>query len=270
MSQAKPQSDLKFLNELLHFSEKKKLDYFTKNRAHKAVEAFRKSDNYQGSLALIDFYVYFNQFDEARALLKKFKVMYGDDLYLENIMSRMLQAEGDFEGQLKLYNRNLERIECLDELTAIEQENIDLFIDNALNCSIMYLIKNENLFHKFLPQETAEQAMEIIDYKINNLNVLGISLTTYQKFMTIINKLVHEKYYDGFSFVLMVEPEFSIAELSVVFNNITPEEAFDLEMKINNAILQECRKDEIFDKEVTQLSVNCTTADDSVEEEVLA
>lgn len=272
MSQAQPQPDVKLLNYIFNQTEKKQLDEVTKHRVHKTVQAFKKTNhNYRdGLIAQAEYYIYFNEYDNAIHFLHRCLTTFKDDYYFVNLLAKAYQFQGNFKEQINLYLQYFDNLHSLEGFSEEDISNIQMFIDNSINICLMFLIKEESVFRKFLSEEQSEVLMSKINKQIKSLESMNISLETYQKFVAIINSIVYEKYFKGFMCSLRIDPEFSFAEFSVLFKNITVKEAFNLNRDIDDAILNATLDDERFADEVINLSVNCTLAHDSTDKEVLA
>lgn len=156
-------------------------------------------------------------------------------------------------------------LECLALAEKIPQEQYKLKAlnrhkNNLISHATLYLNNSEAMqknIEIFEPTKK-QKIMAKIEKNQKALLVMGISLETYRKFMTTVIQVVHKYYARGFLFFLKLDVDLDIAELAIHFDNITPQQAFELNSEIDDAILSKTLNDNIFADEVRKITTYCT------------
>lgn len=262
-----PQVDIKFLEEILNDSKEKKLDEFTQHKVYRAIQAYQKINGLLGVVGLASYYIYFNQSQKAIDLMQESIKTYGYHPEILNTLSKAYQFIGDMHKQIEIYVLYFQNVKPDYYHNKERLEDMQVYLSNLINMSIMYFNNSEEMqsLLSFIPEDERQARMDFIALKHNQLAEIGISLKTYQKAMSIVNRVVHFYYHKGFMLFSDIDPRFGLAQIGVVFDEITPLQAFELNLRIDEAIVQQSLEDEIFANEIVYLSIECKLAQETTE-----
>lgn len=265
-----PQLKTGFLLNLLNNTKRKILDDVTKEEAKNIVDAYLEQFPEHGLIIYAAFYMYFNEPLKAIELMNDCIERNGESYDYSYVLSIAYSHTGDMSNQLNY------EINCL-ELNKKTMQSYDekqskhlMHLGNLKTGARAYLNDSENVtfaFRKFDFEEEYIDIMQLIEISRLDLSKMGVSLAVYQKFISIVHRVIYKHYSKGFSMALDLDTELDIAELAIYFDEISPQEAFELTNEIDDAILNATIDDDVFAKEVRKLTVNCTLREVKEEED---
>ena len=246
---AKPQLDTAFLNEFIARMDKKTDDLFLVNRLKNTVIAVDKNNKSEGCGALIDYYIYTNNFEEALDVFERRKYQYSSNPFLLKAGIRLYTALGEWNLLKKSWN---------DYINSLNEVNKEKYIFSLLSESAIFLdIEPYFDFKDFIPKDFFTSRVNYINNSLEKLENLDISIENYRKLVGLSYQITYRSYnLHKFDYILNCNDEF----VSILIQN--PNWSNEDVKELNIAFMQAISEIDDVDfhcevNEIDVLFINC-------------